>query len=93
MSSKGRTRPAWMNKELLTKLEHIKKVYKTWNQCQGTQEEYRVCLYTLYRLSDCAGMMLGKSKPTYEGQEDYWELSACIYKGEIMLDQPNSLLK
>lgn len=33
-----------MKKELLTKLKHIKKVYKRWKQGQGTQEENRVCL-------------------------------------------------
>ena len=40
-SGKNATRPAWMNKELLDKLQHRKEAYRGWKQGQVAWEEYR----------------------------------------------------
>ncbi|KAK4814166.1 hypothetical protein QYF61_009984 [Mycteria americana] len=40
-SRKNARRPAWMNKELLNKLEHNKEAYRGWKQGQVAWEEYR----------------------------------------------------
>ncbi|KAK4816298.1 LOW QUALITY PROTEIN: hypothetical protein QYF61_014596 [Mycteria americana] len=40
-SNKGSRRPAWMTRELLTKLRYEQEVYDKWKQGQVTQEEYR----------------------------------------------------
>ena len=39
--SKGGRRPAWINKELLAKLEWKRKVYGMWKEGQAIWEEYR----------------------------------------------------
>ncbi|KFQ76045.1 hypothetical protein N337_12204, partial [Phoenicopterus ruber ruber] len=39
--SKNTRRPAWMNKELLDKLQHKKEAYRGWKQGQAAWEEYR----------------------------------------------------
>lgn len=38
-SSKSSRRPACMNEELLTELQHYKEAYKRWKQGQETQKE------------------------------------------------------
>ena len=43
-ASKGGRRPAWMSKELLTKLKHKKEVCKWYKQGQITWEKYTATL-------------------------------------------------
>ncbi|GAB0181454.1 hypothetical protein GRJ2_000610700 [Grus japonensis] len=40
-SGKNTRRPAWINKELLDKLQHKREAYRGWNQGQVAWEEYR----------------------------------------------------
>jgi len=40
-SSKGGSRPAWLNKELLAEIRQKRKVHGMWKEGQATWEEYR----------------------------------------------------
>ena len=57
-TSKSGRKLAWMSKELLTELRDKKDVYKRWKMGQVTQENTEI-------LSNCAGMGLGKPRPTW----------------------------
>lgn len=40
-SGKGGKRPVWMNKELLSLLNHSQEIHRRWKQGQATGKEYR----------------------------------------------------
>ena len=43
-SGKHGNRPAWMNVELLTELQHRKEVHRRWKRGEAMREEYSPCM-------------------------------------------------